>query len=122
MTKFDEGKFAGGSQAGAVNVPQMVDRPVSKEDIEKIFSLDAVYANKFYITMQQDGTIRLCFADIDPSGTFMTPRFTVVMTINAFGSFAQLIGDNVQNLAKMQRAASGFQGQIPNLPSAEKAN
>lgn len=94
--KFDQGKF------GVPKAP----KPVTEQDVKKIFDIDAVYSNKFYLNIQSDGIVRLCFAEIDPTDNFMTPRYVVAMTIPAYASLVQLLSDNMKNIELLQKAAN----------------
>lgn len=49
------------------------------------------YANKFYISFRQDGSVRLSFFDTDNYSEKI--RCSVVMTIHSFKSLEMLIND-----------------------------
>lgn len=77
---------------------------VSKEDIEKIFELAPSYANKFYIVFQQDGTVRIIFADADALTGITTPRASIIIPAMAYQNFADLIDNNKSNASAMLAA------------------
>jgi hypothetical protein len=56
-----------------------------------------VYCNKFYLTVQTDGAVRLVFADIDAEDNHMNTRFSAIIPAAAFHSFAALIQSNEQH-------------------------
>lgn len=101
MTKFDETKFANQNQV-----------TVSALDVERIFEANPYYANKFFVTIQPDGMVRIAFADVDSNNTNMNVRTAVIMSFSAFASFANLVSENINNLAKLQQAAASMQMQV----------
>lgn len=100
MTKFDQGKFANQNQVA-----------VSADDVLKIFASAPHYANKFFITIQTDGMVRMAFADTDSTAVNMTVRTAIIIPYAAFVSFANLVNDNIQQLMKLQQAAASMQMQ-----------
>lgn len=113
--KFDQDKM------DAKEIKPVVEQ-VTLEDVEKLFVLDAVNVNKFYVIAQADGLIRICVADTDPSGKIMVPRFTMSLSIASFSSLVQLLSSNMQSLIKAQKAQANAL-KLPTLPpTAEKIN
>lgn len=91
--------------------PQQVQ--VSSEEAESLFSLPAIYSNKYYITIQPDAMVRLTFSDTDPSEKKSFPRFTVIMPVQAFLAFAGLINSNIGNIQKAQSMMLQKRIQMP---------
>lgn len=81
-----------------VNLTQL---EMQKEQMSKLLEHDAVYCNKFYFAAQGDGMVRLVLADSDNTGEVIKPRFSVIMPLQVYSVFAQLIKSNEENVNKL---------------------
>lgn len=79
---------------------------ITREDVERIYKDAPFYANKFYLSMHEDGMIRLTFAELDNPSQLMNVRTSVVIPALAFRSFVALIKSNESNLNVMLKAIS----------------
>lgn len=98
MTNFDEGKFAPKEQIAGMR------KEVSQAEVNQIYEMPAIYCNKYYVTVQPDGMVRLAFADTDPNEKFANNRFSVIMPAMAFVSFVRLLEANMSNVNNMIQA------------------
>lgn len=88
-------------------------KEVSQEEIARLFAVDAVYCNKFYVTTQQDGMVRLVFGDTsDPNDKVVYPRYAVIMPMASFVMFSNLVHTNAANIAKNMQAPNRMPMEI----------
>lgn len=96
---------------------QRFDQPkqmeVTSEEVLSLYATPAIYTNKYYVTTQPDGMVRLTFSDTDPSEKKAFPRVTVIMPVPAFLAFAGLINSNVGNIQKAQTMMMQRRIQMP---------
>jgi hypothetical protein len=73
-----------------MNTPQVEVQKGTAVDDKELIKAPAVYSNKFYLSWQKDGLIRLIFSDFTDAQN-EAARVAVVMSIPMFMSFAQLV-------------------------------
>ena len=104
MTQMDKAKF---------DLPKQ--REVTQEEMNSLYSVDALYANKFYVAVQPDGMVRIVFGDqaVRPETeqqdqpVFM--RQAITMPVGSYLMFAALVNGNIDNA---RRVMHGIAAQV----------
>ena len=81
---------------GVQPVQQKITKHGASKDVsEMLMSVTPVYATKFYISIMQDGAIRITFIDADEQNNLEIVRSAVVMSPNGFNSFLRLMNSTL---------------------------
>lgn len=91
------------------------ERKVTIEEVAKLLTPEAIYVNKFYVTAQMDGLIRIVFADTDGPNEYCTSmRASIILTREALVSLRNIIESTIQKSLSVIDAQS-----MPLLPAKE---
>lgn len=81
------------------------EKSVTSSEEFSILNLEATYVNKFFIGMQQDGIVKLIFAENSVKNDKISFRKAYVMSLNGLFNLQMMLSDAIHSIQKQQSAS-----------------